>query len=400
MAVRVAFDWKGLEAAAVAHVVSAVRQVREAHPSETLYGAMFHAFYGDGEVLYWPSMTIGTEESLASAVAAYNARRAEGGKPDEGDHGMRWSGPDLHHLFPPMEEQDGWEARCAEAAKARKTFREWEKVYDRFLRCFPRAAKQARAQLIREGLVGKDFIAVATDEDGDLVPLSLTKAQLLKHFPQYDRAERERARLAALPLAERIAEVAPQAVHAAPFGPLIGEYEDLLRALGEAAVPALLEVVAGRSPGQGFLAIMLLAEINHAAPEVVAALEAAMTNPEFDGSTRAWAATALARLDRMDLISRHMPSLPDGVAARGLAGPYRSFRDRGKHRPLDYRPLEEVLDLHPDIAPAVAEELKPGRGYCTIEADEVAGARYGAESRWEFIRQHARSVLEAFEEDR
>ncbi|MDU4252385.1 DUF4303 domain-containing protein [Pseudomonas sp.] len=389
------FDWKALEDAAVDHLVSAVRRIRQTHPHETVYGAMFHEFYGDGSVLYWPMVTVGTQEVLAQVAADYG---------DDGED-LRWSGPDLSqyaedHGFEPGEEQDRWATQCAEFAQAtaKGSFSAWEEVYERFLHCFPRAARRARAQLLREGLVERRFIAVATDEAGDLVPLSLTRAQLLRHFPMYDEAERERTRIAALPLAEQVAEVVPQAVRAAAPGPLLGEYDALVRALGEVAVPALLDVVAGRSAGEGWQASMLLAEINHSTPEVISTLATTLCNAAANESERAWAASALARLDRMDLIAAHLGTLPTEVAARGLSAPYRSFRDRGRHRPLDYRPLEAVLAQHPDIAPAVAEALAPGCGFCTLEADEVAAAQQGLASKWSFIREHARAVLEAFEQ--
>lgn len=389
------FDWKALENVAVDHVVNAVRKIRRDHPDETVYGAMFHEFYGDGSVLYWPMVTVATEEVLAQVAADYD---------DDGED-LRWSGPDLSqhaedHGFEPGDEQDQWATQCAEFAQAtaKGSFSAWEAVYDRFLHCFPRAAKRARAQLLKEGLVDRHFIAVATDEAGDLVPLSLTRAQLLRHFPMYDEAERERARIAALPLVEQVAEVVPQAVRAVAPGPLLGEYDALVRALGEAAVPALLDVVVGRSAGEAWQASMLLAEINHSTPDVISTLETALCSAASSESERAWAASALARLDRMDLIAAHLNGLPAEVAARGLSAPYRSFRDRGKHQPLDYRPLEAVLEQHPAIAPAVAEALAPGCGFCTLQADEVVAAQRGLTSKWAFIREHARDVLEEFEQ--
>lgn len=389
------FDWKALEDVAVGQVVNAVRNIRQTCPDETVYGAMFHEFYGDGSVLYWPMVTVGTEEVLARVATDYG---------DESED-LRWSGPDLSqyaddHGFEPGDEQDQWATQCAEFAQdtAKGSFSAWEAVYERFLHCFPRAAKRARAQLLKEGLVDKHFIVVATDEAGELVPLSLTRAQLLRHFPMYDEAERDRARIAALPLTERIAEVVSQAVRAAPPGPLLGEYDALARVLGEAAVPALLDVVAGRSAGEAWQASMLLAEINHSSPDVISTLEATLCNAAASESERAWAASALARLERMDLIAAHLSELPSEVAARGLSAPYRSFRDRGKHRPLDYRPLEAVLAQYPDMAPAVAEALAPGCGFCTLEADEVVAAQQGLTSKWAFIREHARDVLEEFEQ--
>lgn len=385
-----AFDWKGVEQAAVDQVVAAVRAVRASHPEERIYGAMFHEFYGDGERLYWPSLTVGTEETLAATVARY-------GDSDDDVHGLRWSGPDLVHTCEPGEIEDAWASRCADVASAARKFAGWGKVYHRFERCFPKAAKKARAQLIREGIVGRDFIAVAMDEAGDLVPLSLTPAQLSRHFPEYDEAEQERRRIAALPIADQVREVVALAVRAAPYGPLTQESDAMARALGAAAVPALVEVVSGREPGEPFLAIMLLAEINDASPDAVAACLAAMLDTSAEVSVRAWAASALARFDRMDLIEEHLDDLPAEVVGRGLADPFGSFRDRGNHRRLDYRPLEAVLSRHPEIADIVANELEPGCGFCAISADEVPAAQAALDSRWAFLREHARLVLEDHE---
>lgn len=393
MTARSAFDWKGLEQMAVGHVIAAVRQVREAHPDERIYGAMFHAFYGDGSVIYWPCLTVGTEETLAQVETRYRTEYVP-----EYEAGVRWSGADLVHNSEPGDAEDAWATRCHEFAALDGSFAAWEKVYDRFLHCFPRAARRARTALVRAGFVGKDFIAIAADEAGDLVPLSLTQAQVRRHFPQYDKADQERQRIAALPVEARIAELLPHAVQGVSEpGILVGEYEGLLRQVGEPAVVALVDVVTGAARGDSIRAIMLLAEINHETPVIVDALTAAMLDRTADTNTRAWAAAALARFDHMDVVVAHLPALPVEVAARGIAAPYRSFCDRGKHRPLDYRPLEAALRTHPQIEAALAEELAPGRGYCTITNEEVAAAQVGLDSTFEFIRIHAAAVLQDHE---
>ena len=362
------FDWAGLEQAAIDQVLTAVRLVRRTHPEEQIYGAIFHEFYGDGESLYWPCLTVGTEESLA---------KTSGGDSDEG---LRWSGPDLVYTEEPGEVEEAWAQRCAELAAAAGRFADWQKVYRRFERCFPKAAKRARAQLVAEGAVGRDFIAVAMDEAGELVPPSLTKAQLRTHFPEYDAADAERRRLAALSVADQVAEVVPHGVRARRDGLLVGEYDDLVIALGEAAVPALLDVVAKRQPGEPVAAFMLLAAINHDSPEVLAVCRQAVVDESVDLNTRAWAASATAHLGRSDLIGDLASVLPAAVIGRGLAHPYRSFRDMGNHRPLDYRSLEAVLAAHPELEPVVATELQPGRGFCRIDNSELEAAQAGLDS--------------------
>jgi len=58
--------------------------------------------------------------------------------------------------------------------------------------------------------------------------LSLSKAQLKKHFPALDTAEQERQRLASLPMAQQIAELMPHVLRTCRPDPLIGQYDDLL----------------------------------------------------------------------------------------------------------------------------------------------------------------------------
>lgn len=384
-------DGKAIEAAAAAQLVRAVRTVRERHPDQTVYGAMFHEFYGDGSMIAWPMVTVGTEESLAEVVAEYASRRGES---DDLVESLRWSGPDLEHGFDPDDEDQA--LADALQSEAGPGFEKWERAYERFLRCFPRAAKAARKQLLADGIVTKDFIAIAADEGGELVPLSLTKAQVLAHFPEYDLAEQERRRLAALPVDERVAELLSEAVAPRYQGPLIGEHEQLLVACGAAAVPALVRVIRGEALGHGDVtAARLLAEINVDDADAVHALDELMRRKKRPVNSRAWAASALARLGRSDLILARVADLPVEVVTRGIGDPLRSFRDRGAHRPLDYAPLEQVLREHPALEPAFEKELAPGTGYCALTVDEIPTAEAALDSPWSIVRTHARHVLEA-----
>lgn len=174
------FDWAAVERAAVEHVVSAVRSVRESFPDEHIYGVMFHEFYGDGTSLSWPLVTVGTEESLVAALPDDDNEPAA-----EARAGLRWSGADLEHTFDPGPAQQDWGQRCQRFAAQTTTDADWERIYDRFLRCFPAAAKRAGRQLIGAGVVTPQFVVVAADEVGELIVRSLTRKQLGTHFPQY-----------------------------------------------------------------------------------------------------------------------------------------------------------------------------------------------------------------------
>ncbi|WP_312689346.1 DUF4303 domain-containing protein [Kosakonia sp.] len=392
------FDWRGLEAAAINSMVNAVRQVHQQYPDEQIYAAMFHAFYGDGEQMSWPCIATGTEESLAQRVAYYQRELGYTTPAEALSEELRWSGADLPHCQEIDEEGERWADACQAFAAQDGTFSGWENVYNRFLHIFPKAAKKARKQLLDEGIVSKAFIAIAADEAEELVPLSLTKTQIARHFPRFDAEAVERQRIAGLPVDQQLAELVPQVVGSAPRGILYGDYEALLKPLGKAAVTPLCAVIRGEQPGDKWKASMLLAEINVSTDEATAALCLLLDDPAADESDRRWAAAALARLDQMACIAARVPALPLDIAAGGLAGPYRAFREDGHFRPLDYRPLEQVLEQFPQLEPALAQELAPGRGYCRITATEVAAARAGLASRWRVIREHAAAVLEAFED--
>ncbi|RMI13802.1 DUF4303 domain-containing protein [Cellulomonas triticagri] len=178
-------DLEALLAAATAQVVTAVRAVRTAHPDEHVYGAVPHEFYGDGTAMAWPCVSVGTDESLAAVVARY---ADELGMPDRED-ALRWSGADLPYFTEPDAAQDALAARCQDVAAAAQAvatedFVEWDRVYETYLRVFPRAAAAAREVLVADETVDADFVAVAFDEAADLVPLSVTPEQLRQHFPE------------------------------------------------------------------------------------------------------------------------------------------------------------------------------------------------------------------------
>jgi len=385
-------NWRRIEKAAAAQIVSAVRAVRAQHPGEHVYGAIFFGFYGDGETIAWPGVAVGTVESLAEVLAQYEAN----GFQREGlDADLRWSGPDLTHTIDPSSAEQALAEVVQSVASRSGDFDEWERVYERFLLCFPAAAQRARKKLFATKMVDEEFLAIAFDEGGDLVPLSLTGAQLARHFSQYGSNEAERARLAALPVRQRVIELLPEAVTPTHKGLLIGEHSGLLVDCGAAAVPALASVVRGEVlPAGDWRAAKLLAQINIDTPEAIGALDELMRRVSAGNPSRAWAARALARLGHSDLILARVSELPTELVVTGLAGPLRASRDDGAHRPLDYAPLELALREHPHLESELEKELTPGSAFCALDRDEIPIARAALDSPWPVIRTHARITLE------
>lgn len=192
------FDWQKVEQLAFEYVVDCVTQIHQKHPNEKIYGAMFHCFYGDGENIYFPPVSVGTEELLAKVVDNYKQNPSHADETHEQlSKILRWSGADLaDYMFDKSELFD----KCGQLAEqvaqyAKETsgydfddddteenFEKWDEIYQTFENCFPKACKRATQYLLTTNMVEPDFIAVAIDENLELVRLSLTKEQLAKHF--------------------------------------------------------------------------------------------------------------------------------------------------------------------------------------------------------------------------
>ncbi|MGW9116202.1 DUF4303 domain-containing protein [Streptomyces sp. NPDC055663] len=373
------FDWAGLEAAIREQVVGFVLRMCAEHPDEHIYGAAVHEFYAEsGGTIAWTLVGVASEERLAATASDPLDAQA-----------LRWSPADWPWQLDPGAAEEEWASRL-EAAATAGDGPHWEAVHQRYLRTAVKACTAARKQLVAGGAVGEDFVVVAMDEAWELVPSSLTRAQVRQHFPELDAELREADRLAALPPQQRVNELV--AIVESRDSPLPSEQAvESLRALGAFTVPAALARL-DCSPDRWRWA-KLLADIGIASAEVSEALERTMTDGRLGEPDRAWAAAALSRLGRMDLVARRLDSIPPDVAAQGLAAPYTSFRDHGAHGALDYAPLENVLTAHPDRHAAVLHELSPGRGLCTIGVDEVETALAALASALPVVRRHALVVL-------
>jgi hypothetical protein len=373
-------DWASVEAAVRDQIVAFVRLMRVEHPDDRIYGAAVHEFYAEaGGVIAWPSIGVASEESLASVATDHLAADA-----------LRWSPADWPWQLDPGEAEDRLAERVEAAATADDGER-WHAVHHRFERTVAKACKAARRTLIDEEVVGREFVAVAMDEAWELIPLSLTKTQVRRHFPELDEEQRALDRLAALPPDLRVIEliaIADSPVHAPPGTERARAW---LRELGTDAVSAILEHLPVAR--EKWLWAKLLGELGIPTTEVVAALDAIVGNRRLGEPDRAWAAAALSRLGRMDLVTARLDRLPREVAVRGLTAPYTSFRDVGVHQPLDYGPLEAALTEHPALHDAVCDRLSPGSGYCTIDADEAEAAFVGLASPWAAVRRHGVFVL-------
>ena len=176
-------DWQSIENLAYQIIVDAVHSIRRQHPHETVYAAIFHNFYCDNTHLYFPSLSVGTEKLLARVVEKYQREYGSAESRSELEQSLRWSGADLAEYLFDGGTTGNTAAQSVQAAVRQET--DWDDLYDHFRQCFPRACRRATEDLLRAKLVAPDFVAVACDEDEELIAPSLTPEQLQRHFPEF-----------------------------------------------------------------------------------------------------------------------------------------------------------------------------------------------------------------------
>jgi uncharacterized protein DUF4303 len=368
------FDWARFEDALTDGLVSAVRAAIASDPGERFdAAALGHIYCETDGVISLPLLSIDTVSALAER--------------GEADDGTAWNPADWEHVdddWLPGGEGRGWlQALTAHACRGSRA--DWNAAYGEYLATLVRACLRGRAVLRGQQ---DDFLVVLIDEDRpeELIRATLTAEEVRRHFPSFERRAAEAARVCALTPAGQAA------YHVGQLGdPRTSEQaEQSLRALGQAAVPALLPLLA--SPGSAWQAAKILADIGHADDAVTSALAGALTRHQ--GPDQWWIACALSRLGHGHLVLAKAADLSDDVVAGAIAAPYTSFRDHATHPlPLDYQPLADSLEHRAQYAPALSEQLRPGRGKCAIRLSEVDEALRGLTSPHVLIRSHAACVL-------
>lgn len=270
------FDWGRFEDALVDAVVSAVRAAIASDPSERLYAAaLCHIYCETDGVISLPVLGIDTVSALAERGGA--------------DDGLPWNPADWEYVddqWLPGEEGRRWQhALTAHACRGSRA--DWDAAYVEYLATLVRVCLRCRAVLRDEQ---DDFLVVLIDEDHpeELIRATMTAEEVQRRFPSFEHHAAEMARVRALPPAGQAAYYAGQLGDPGTAE----EAESALRALGQAAVPVLLPLLA--FPGPAWRAAKVLADIGHADDAVIGALADALTRHE--GPDQWWIACALSRL--------------------------------------------------------------------------------------------------------
>ncbi|MGI5170688.1 DUF4303 domain-containing protein [Spirillospora sp. CA-253888] len=367
-------DWAAFEDDLVAGVV--VKVAERAGKGDRLYATGLAEIYAETDgVIRLPVLGAVSHEEVAE------------------DEDLLWSVPDWGTQWfewLPEERWRHWERTLTDEA-GRSSTRHWQRTFDRYLTVLTQVCKRARERLLAAGVTDRQFVVLLMTGDGDeeeLLRRVLDEQDLYRLFPSLGRA----AALTAALEAEAPADRAGHYVRAlsdwnGPLGPENAERR--LRELGPVAVPALIGLLA-QGPDR-WKAAKLLADIGHASDEVIEALTRALGRTT--GADQNWVASALSRLDRLDVVLA-APGLPGEAVVTAVAAPYRAFRDDAITAPLlTYEPLEGFLTAHPHLGDALAAQLRPGTNYCTIRTEEVDTAVQALCSPHLVVRRHAVCVL-------
>lgn len=388
--------WKALEPLVVEDAVRALRRLLDDNPEERFYVAAFHGVYRECDgIIALPSLAANTVSARGDEDRA---------SPDFWD--ADWNPADWDHELIDYESPAlRAAAKAADSAARRGSRADWLQAEKD---CFDMLAGASRK--VREALGGAprltpDFVVFVHDEEyaTALARRCLGDETFERTFTTEAAADRERARVAALPVAERVAFLIGRLDR---FDGAISAEEaaEQLCAIGAPAVPALLERMRhGKGKDRNdhaWRGARLLGRIGTATPEVLDALKTQMVKSR-DEPGRHWAARALAYLGLSDWLLSQLaqadgtgtgaPSDTARAAIEGLCAPYSAFRDRTP-LPLDYRPLEALLAGPPATVGAALEILRPGSSYCELRPGEVDEALRGLGSPRAFVRRHAASL--------
>ncbi|RUR67264.1 DUF4303 domain-containing protein [Variovorax guangxiensis] len=380
--------WKALEPLIVEDATRALRELLNQNPGERLYAVAFSGMYRelDGPI-YLPALS-------ANSVSA---REDEG----SGDfwsaewNPADWRWDEIQFSSPALDA-----AADAACELTRNETREgWLLAERECIDMLVSAARKLRAALGDAPQLTPDFVLFLHDDENglDLARRCIGDAAFQALFPKEAIAQRERMRVASLPVEERVAWLVGR------LGRFDGkpvdaeDAEQWLIDIGAPAVPALVEQLARPRGRFGSEAARMLGRIGLATPEVLDTLRKRLL-ARGDKPTHAWCAATLAYLGDSEWLFGRLAEWrgePEraAVAIRGLCAPYSSFRDPTPAA-LDYRQLETLLSGSAAEVAVVHDKLKPGSSYCTLRAGELDEALRGLASPHALVRRHAASLLD------
>ncbi|OBG88658.1 hypothetical protein A5699_16280 [Mycobacterium sp. E802] len=373
------FDWKGLEDFLTAQVIDAVAAVAAKRPEDRLYAAAVTDIYTEKMLVLWPSVAVATEETLVSDAA-------------------RWSPSQWPWQIDATNEGDEWAGRVT--AYAGSGGIGFDHVTARFLDAVARSCLRATEEVIAGDFAGPTcdgFVVLADNGDDSVIEQSLTPTQLRRYFPSLLKRRTEIARLRSLPIDDRIKDLLATVCSAPVGGGPYALADELLIEIGPASADALCghlhraatQPLTSADSVRCARILQTIAEIGVATPTVTQTLTTVVSDPGVPVVLRSEAAATLAWLGQLTEIVAHLQYLPTQLALDVISRPYIGDRKNG---PLDYGPLESVLDAYPEYDDALFARLSPNVMF-EINAADLQPATAALSSRWRVVRRHAAIVI-------
>jgi HEAT repeat protein len=155
---------------------------------------------------------------------------------------------------------------------------------------------------------------------------------------------------------------------------------------GERAIPGLIAMLDNERDGP--MAASLLGRLGDGRSDVVAELRKRFTG---HGGVSESSARALARLGEIEFL---VNSADDKAKRQQAIHGIVSLLKENSVSPLDYRPVDELLNFGPEgVAEIVNEESEPGSSLIQIKPSDIGEALRGLQSDHIIVRQHAVRVL-------
>lgn len=163
-------------------------------------------------------------------------------------------------------------------------------------------------------------------------------------------------------------------------------HEKKIVKLGERAVPELISMLDHER--NAWMAASLLGRLGIRQPAITNALRQRVTG---ESGVSESSARALARLGDTDFLTS---LVGDEAKQRHAVHGIISLLKESSVSPLDYRPVEKLLDFGSErVVEIIHEELKPGSSVIEINPSDIDEAMRGLKSEHATIRQHAVQVL-------
>lgn len=422
-------DWKQFEQSLLNHYWQQVQSFLAAHPQEQIYAFALDSLYRETDgPIYLPTLAANSERAYADMARGYDkSAQFADFVLDTGQLGsLRWNPPDweweeLDDAGHASDQQAFEQLGLALIAEAnRSTTAHWHRTEARLLKVLAsicKALTKACKKSVWAGQLTKQFavlVCLADAHDSELLAKqSVGEARFAQLFPSHDKSAQRRKQVAAMPVAEQL-RFHIACLQGQPNEEFGLSAEDALMLQEEAqvavlnmepsmAATALLALL--QSPIR-WKAAMLLSQLAYKDEQVLQALRQHVARPlkhRHDESALDWCARALGALnDHEWLLAQCLDhSMPPERVAAGLSHPFHSWGDKPGAKPvrLNYQPLEQALALSPEQAivrelqDAIAEELKPGCGYCELHIADLDEALRGLQSSQALIRIHAAVIM-------